>query len=76
MVRCTHADCGWQSIAPSEAAAQRQYADHLVDVHAETVDREIPDGLVEVRLGEDDEWRTMTFEQAQAFHDAVHEQDD
>jgi predicted small metal-binding protein len=76
MVHCTQTGCGWQSIAPSEPAAQRQYAEHLVEEHTEDVDREIPAGMVEVRLGEDDEWRTMTVEQAKAFHDAVHGYDE
>lgn len=73
MVRCTHPGCGWQSIAPSEAIAREQFADHLVEAHAREVDADVPDGKVQVRIDEDDEWRTMTFEQAKAFHEAVNE---
>ena len=76
MVRCSYADCGWQSIAPAESAAREQYATHLVEAHAEEVSADIPDGMVQVRIDEADAWRTMTAEQAQAFHRAVHEADD
>lgn len=72
MVRCAYDGCGWRAIAPSETAAEEQYAEHIVTDHAEEVDAEIPDGMVQVRNGEDAEWRTMTLEQALAFHDAVH----
>ncbi|MFC7134157.1 MULTISPECIES: hypothetical protein [Salinibaculum] len=75
MVRCTRDGCGWESIAPSESAAQAQYADHLVTEHARRVDADIPEGMVQVRLDEGDEWRTMTVEQATAFHEAVHGDD-
>ena len=75
MVHCTHDDCGWHAIAPSPAAAKRQYATHLVEEHASEVDADIPDGKVQVRIDEDDEWRTMTFEQAKTFHEAVNNRD-
>ena len=76
MVHCTHDGCGWQAIAPSQAAAQRQYAEHLVSEHARETDANVPAGKVQVRIDDDDEWRTMTFEQATAFHEAVHDGDD
>lgn len=76
MVHCTHAGCGWQAIAPSAAAAKQQYAEHLVAAHATETDADIPDGKVEVRVDGDDDWRTMTFEQAKAFHDGVHQPDE
>jgi predicted small metal-binding protein len=76
MVHCTHPGCGWQAIAPSQPAAQKQYAEHLVAAHATETDADIPDGKVEVRVDEDDEWRTMTFEQAKAFHEGLHRLDD
>lgn len=70
MVRCNYPGCGWQSLAPSEAAAREQFADHLVTAHAERVDAEIPEGMVQIRV-DDSGWREMTPEQASAFHDAV-----
>lgn len=72
MVRCPRTGCRWQSIAPSEEAARTQYAKHLVAEHTTEVDAEIPDGMVEVRLGEDDEWRLMTVEEAKALHEDHH----
>lgn len=74
MVRCAYDDCGWQSIAPSEAAAEEQYAEHIVTAHTTSVDADVPDGMVEVRNGEDTEWRTMTLEQALAFHETIHDE--
>lgn len=73
MVRCDYDDCGWQAIAPSATVAAEQYAEHIVTAHAESVDAEIPDGMVQVRDGEESEWRTMTVEQALAFHRSVHD---
>lgn len=72
MLRCSHPDCGWQAIAPSEAAAWDQYGRHLVDAHARTVDADIPEGMVQIKLQEDDEWITATVEEAQRLHDSVH----
>lgn len=76
MIRCSYDGCRWQSIAPSEEAAQEQYATHLVEAHTTEVDAEIPDGMVQVKMDAADDWRTMTPEQAAAFHRAVHEADD
>lgn len=76
MIRCSYPACSWQSIAASAAGARQQYAEHLVATHAERVDAEIPEGMVQVRIDADDEWRTMTAEQATAFHQAVHAADD
>lgn len=75
-MRCPETNCGWQAIAASESAAQAQLSEHLVDEHTESVDADIPDGKVQVRSGDDDEWLTMTVEQAAAYHDQVHDADD
>jgi predicted small metal-binding protein len=72
MIRCSQPGCAWQAIAPSEDAAWTQYAEHLVDEHAQSVDVDIPEGMVQVRFGEDDEWVTVTAEEARELHDAVH----
>lgn len=73
MIRCSHPGCPWQAIAPSEAAAWRQYAEHLVDEHAQDVSVDIPDGMVQVKLEADGEWITTTMEEARELHDAVHD---
>jgi predicted small metal-binding protein len=72
MVHCSHPGCSWQAIAPSENAAWTQYAEHLVEEHAETVDVDVPDGMVQVKLRADGEWITATPEEARELHDAVH----
>lgn len=72
MVRCSHPDCSWRPIAPSENAAWSQYATHLVEEHARRVDADIPNGMVQVKLAEDGEWMTVTVEQARRLHDVVH----
>ncbi|WP_416839625.1 hypothetical protein [Haloferax sp. DFSO52] len=69
MKRCSHPGCSWQSIAPSGDAALEQFAEHLVESHSKTVDVDIPEGMVQIRLHEDDEWVTTTFEEAQKLHD-------
>jgi predicted small metal-binding protein len=68
-MRCSHDGCGWQTIAASAAGARRQYAKHLVEAHTEQVDAEVPEGKVQVRVG--DEWETMTVEQARSYHDRI-----
>lgn len=73
MKRCSHPTCSWQSIAPSEDAALAQYAEHLVAAHARDVDADVPDGMVQVKLREEGEWITATFEEARELHDAVHD---
>lgn len=75
MLHCSHPDCGWQAIAPSEEAARTQYADHLVDEHARTVEADIPEGMVQIRLHDDGEWITTTVEDAHDLHDAAHHDD-
>lgn len=77
MVRCTHPTCGWQSIAASAAGGREQLAEHLVAAHAREVDAEadIPEGMVQVRVDGDDEWRTLSVEQARALQRAVHGDD-
>ncbi|WP_266076935.1 hypothetical protein [Haladaptatus caseinilyticus] len=70
MIRCSQRECGWVAVAPSEQAAWRQYESHLLREHVETVEMEmdIPDGYVQVRT-DDDEWETMTPEEARQFYD-------
>lgn len=69
MMRCHHPGCRWQAIAPSAALAREQYLQHLVDAHAEQVEADIPEGMVQVKVGDDDEWRTVTPEEARRLHD-------
>ena len=73
MLRCSHHGCSWQAIAPSEDAAWDQYAEHLVAEHSETVDVDVPDGMVQVRF-RDDDWITVTFDEARRLHKNVHEE--
>lgn len=75
MRQCPLPHCGWQAIAPSEEAASRQLEEHFLEVHTEEVDADIPEGMVQVRCGPDDEWRTMTPEEARAFHQALYRGD-
>ncbi|MFB6107500.1 MAG: hypothetical protein ABEJ82_01505 [Haloplanus sp.] len=73
-MRCSHPDCSWRAIAPSDRAAWTQYAEHLVTEHARTVDADIPEGMVQIKLDGADEWVTATVEEARELHDAVHEE--
>lgn len=73
MLRCSHSGCPWRSIAPSEAAARRQYAEHLVEAHSTPVDADVPEGMVQVKLEAGGEWITTTVEHARELHDAVHD---
>jgi predicted small metal-binding protein len=63
MITCPHPDCGWQAIAPSERVAHEQYASHVVEVHGEVVDVEVPDGTIEVKHDADDEWQRIPVEE-------------
>lgn len=72
MILCAYDGCSWQSIAPAEEAARQQYAEHIVSDHAETIDVDIPDGMVQIKLGEDGDWITTTREAARMLHDQVH----
>jgi hypothetical protein len=74
MVQCSHAGCSWQSIAPSEDVAWEQYASHVVAEHARTVEADVPEGKVQIKLREDDEWITATAEEAWKLHQAVHDE--
>ncbi len=60
MRRCTRDGCRWQAIAASRDAAAEQYARHLVEAHTTERAADVPEGMVQVRFGEDDEWRTVT----------------
>jgi hypothetical protein len=73
MVRCLHEGCSWLAIAPSEGAARTQLADHVATEHATTAGADIPDGKVQVRVGPDDEWRTVTAEEARDLHRDAHD---
>lgn len=74
MIDCPYDGCSWQAIAPSEDAALAQYAEHMVDEHSKTVDADIPEGMVQVKLREGGEWITTTPEEARKLHDAVHDE--
>lgn len=71
-MRCSHRGCSWRSIAPSTTAAAEQYADHLVTAHATTVDADIPDGMVQIKLGSEGDWVTTTPEEAFEIHERLH----
>jgi hypothetical protein len=71
---CSYPDCSWRPIAPSEDAAWRQYAAHVVDAHTETVDVDIPEGMIQVKLHDDGEWVTTTPEDAWRLHRTVHDE--
>lgn len=70
MYRCSRPGCGWQSFAPAAEAAREQYVEHLVSAHTVEVDAEVPEGMVQLRL--DDEWVTVTPEEARALHRERH----
>lgn len=72
MVQCSYSGCSWRAIAPSEEAAWEQYAEHIVDEHARTVEAEIPEGKVQIKLESEGEWITTTMEEARKLHEAVH----
>lgn len=72
MIRCSHDDCAWRSIAPSREAARRSYSEHLVSEHARSVDVEVPAGMVQIRLEADGAWITTTLEEARELHRSVH----
>lgn len=74
MLRCSRLGCGWQAIAASRQAAAEQYARHLAEAHSTEVSADIPDGMVQVRAG-DDEWQTVTIEEAKRLHALQHEND-
>ena len=74
MIRCGYDGCGWVAIAPSRQAAREQYDQHIVAEHVEEVDvaEKIPEGMVQVKVGEGD-WETMTPEEAKSLHDDAHD---
>lgn len=67
MLHCSKPDCSWRAIAPSVDAAWSQYADHLVAEHSKTVDVDIPDGMVQLKFREEDDWITVPLEEAHAL---------
>jgi predicted small metal-binding protein len=75
MIRCSRPGCGWQAIAASRQAAAEQYARHLVETHSTEESAEIPDEMVQVRAGDDNEWQTVTLEEAKRLHALQHEDD-
>lgn len=77
MITCPHPDCGWQAIAPSERVAHEQYASHVVEVHGDVVDVEVPDGTIEVKHDADDEWQRIPVEElSDATEDTEEDNDD
>jgi hypothetical protein len=52
-------------------AAEEALAEHVVREHATEVDADVPEGMVQVRVG-DGEWRTMTPAAARAYHESLH----
>jgi predicted small metal-binding protein len=68
MLTCSHPDCSWRALAPSEDAALDRYAAHLVAEHARTVDADLPEDTIEVRLGDGDDAPTTTIEAADGWH--------
>jgi|GEM_PF-4686330 len=76
MYRCTRPGCRWQAIAPTEQAAREQYVDHLLDEHVTEVEADIPEGMVQIKLGADEEWRTVTPEEAHQLHQDHHGDED
>lgn len=70
MYRCSRPSCAWRSFAPAAAAAREQYVEHLVDAHTEDVDVDVPEGMVQLRI--DDEWLTVTPEEARRLHRERH----
>lgn len=73
MVRCSYEACPWQSIAPSDSAAQKQLAKHVVERHGVQVDADVPDGKVQVRFADDGEWQTVTAAEAKRLHEERHD---
>ena len=74
-MQCRYEECGWRAIAPSARAAREQYTEHVVEEHTAEVDAEVPDGMVQVRTGGDEEWELMTFEEAREFGREHHADD-
>ena len=72
MLHCEHPNCGWTAIAPSERVARERYVDHLLDEHTREVDAEIPEGTVQVKVGDDDEWTTVPLEEARQIREEFH----
>jgi hypothetical protein len=66
-MRCERPGCGWAAVAPSDVVAREQYAEHLVEAHASTVDAEVPEGMVQVQV--DGQWATVTPAEARRLHD-------
>lgn len=73
MLTCSHPGCSWRALAPSEDAALDRYAEHLVAEHARTVDADIPEGMIQVKLDGEDDWITTTVEEADALHRDEHD---
>lgn len=67
MKHCSYPNCSWRAVAPSAAAAWPQYAEHIVAEHAQSVDADIPEGMVQLKRDGDDEWLTVTPEEARAY---------
>ena len=73
MIECSHHGCSWRAIAPATEAAWGQYADHLLADHSKTVEADIPEGMVQVKLGAEADWVTVSLEEAGELHAAAHD---
>jgi hypothetical protein len=67
MKQCSRPNCGWQTFAPSPQVAREQYLTHLVEAHTQDVDADVPEGMVQVHVG-DDEWVTVSPDEATELH--------
>ncbi len=75
MLRCSHPQCSWRAIAPSEEAAWPEYAQHLVETHSTTVDADIPEGMVQLKFDDDGDWITVSVEEAGEIQREGHDED-
>lgn len=75
MVRCDRPGCRWQAIAATQEGAAEQYARHLVEQHTTECEGEVPDGMVQVRFDDAEEWQTVTPEEAKRIHALRHGRD-
>ncbi|SEO38364.1 hypothetical protein SAMN04487948_102157 [Halogranum amylolyticum] len=66
MKQCSRSGCAWQTFAPSPRLAREQYLSHLVEAHTREVDADVPEGMVQVHVG--DEWVTVSPDEATDLH--------
>lgn len=60
---------------PQDSGEGKNYHfdEYFVEAHAEEVEAETPDGMVQVQLEQDGEWITTTIEGARELHESMHE---